>query len=92
LSHRGRAVQPGRAADAAGAACGLGAIHPAIRYGLSQHRNPQPSVICGDSAFLALQGSTARALPGSCLVRRPSTLHTPASGAADAWRSAAILP
>ena len=29
-----QAVQPGRAADAAGAAHGLGAIHPAKRYGL----------------------------------------------------------
>jgi len=28
------APEPGRAADAAGASGGLGAIHPAIRYGL----------------------------------------------------------
>jgi len=28
------APEPGRAADAAGAAPGLGAIHPAMRYGL----------------------------------------------------------
>jgi len=54
-----------------------------------QLRNAQPSVVRGDSQLPALQRSAARTLPGSCLVRRSSTLHTPASGAADARRSAA---
>jgi len=51
-----------------------------------QHDIPQPSAASGSLTRLMLQGSAARALPGSCLVRRSSTLHTPASGAADARR------
>jgi len=75
--------------DAAGAARGLGAIHPAKRSGLSQRVIPQPSVDSRDPLPSALQPSAARALPGSCLLLPSSTLHTPASGAADARRSAA---
>ena len=47
--------------------------------------NPQPSGASCDPAFSALQWSAARALPGSYLLPPPSTLPTPASGAADAW-------
>jgi len=45
--------------------------------------NPQPSAVSGDPALLAIYRSAARALPGICLVPASSTLHTPASGAAD---------
>jgi len=48
--------------------------------------NPQPPVIPGSPRILALQWSAARTLPGSCLVPPSSTLHTLASGAADARR------
>jgi len=51
-------------------------------------RNAQPSDAAGVPAFHALQGSAARTWPGSCLLPWSSTLHTPASGAADARRSA----
>jgi len=50
---------------------------------------PQPSHVRDDPTLPALQGSAARALPGSCLSPTSSTLHPPASGAADARRSAA---
>jgi len=55
------------------------------------HNNPQPSVVSGDLTLLAIYRSAARALPGSCLLPLSSTPHTPASGAADSWRSAAAL-
>jgi len=45
---------------------------------------PQPPTVAGNATFLALQESAARALPGTCLSPLSSTLHTPASGAADA--------
>jgi len=48
-----------------------------------QHDNPQPSGARDIPMLLALQGSAARALPSSCLFSLSSTLHTPASGAAD---------
>jgi len=54
-----------------------------------QHDNPQPSAVPGNPALLVPHRSAARALPGNCLVRRSSTLQTPASGAADARRCAA---
>jgi len=54
-----------------------------------QPDNAQPPGASGDPASLALQGSAARALPGTCLSPASSTLHTPASGAADARRWAA---
>jgi len=38
-------AEPGCAADAAGAACGLGAIYPAIRYGLLTTKHP-PTFRC----------------------------------------------
>jgi len=47
--------------------------------------HPQPPSARANPTLLTLQGSAARALPGSCLVPPSSTLHTPASGAADAW-------
>jgi len=34
------APEPRRAADTAGAVCGLGAIHPAMRYGLLTTKQP----------------------------------------------------
>jgi len=80
------AVQPGRAADTAGAVRGLGAIYPPHCYGLPQRDNPQPSDDTGNPASLALHGSAPRSVPGSCLSPMSSTLHTPASGAADARR------
>jgi len=52
-----------------------------------QRGNPQPPAVRGEPTFLALQRSAARILPGSCLCPTSSTLHTPASGAADARRS-----
>jgi len=48
-----------------------------------QRDHPQPSDVAGSPAFLALQGSAARALPGSYLVPASYSLPTPASGAAD---------
>jgi len=45
--------------------------------------NPQPSVRRANPMLYALHGSAARALPGTCLLPASSTLHTPASGAAD---------
>jgi len=78
-------AQARRAADAAGAAPGLGAIHPAKRAGLLATSQPatfsdcgQPKT-CGDPAV----GRTRIAwyLPLSA----SSTLQTPASGAADRY-------
>jgi len=54
--------------------------------------NAQPSGAHANPTLLVLHGSAARALPGSCLVPLSSTLHTPASGAADSWRWAARSP
>jgi len=51
-----------------------------------QHHNAQPSAASCEPALLALQRSAARTLPGTCLCPTSSTLHTPASGAADARR------
>jgi len=48
-----------------------------------QHDHPQPSGARDLPMHLSLHGSAARALPGSCLLPWSSTLHTPASGAAD---------
>jgi len=45
--------------------------------------NPQPSGERANPMLLPLHRSAARALPGSCLFPASSTLHTPASGAAD---------
>ena len=56
-----------------------------------QHDNPQPPHASGVPIRPALQESAARALPGTCLLPPSSTVHTPASGAADARRSAAAL-
>jgi len=47
--------------------------------------NPQPPGARAIPMLLALQGSAARALPGSRLVPTSSTLQTAASGAADAY-------
>jgi len=47
--------------------------------------NAQPSGGRTTPPLLALQRSAARALPGTCLVPWSSTLHTPASGAADSY-------
>jgi len=54
--------------------------------------NAQPSDYRTKPQLLAIYGSAARALPGSCLLPASSTLHTPASGAADARRWAARSP
>jgi len=78
-----RAPEPRCAADTAGAVRGLGAIHPAKRFGLLAARHPATFRQPWRPTTLALQGSAARALPGSCLSSSSSTLHTPASGAAD---------
>jgi len=51
-----------------------------------QHDHPQPSDHHSTPMLRALQGSAARALPGSCLCPTASTLQTPASGAANACR------
>jgi len=51
-----------------------------------QPHNTQPSGARANPTHLAIQASAARALPGSCLSSPFSTLHTPASGAADARR------
>jgi len=48
-----------------------------------QPDHAQPSADSGNLKHVALQGSAARALPSSCLLPSSSTLHTPASGAAD---------
>jgi len=53
--------------------------------------NAQPSGYRANPTRLALQGSAARALPGSCLVPASSTLQTPASGAADRCPLACFL-
>jgi len=46
-----RASEPGRAADAAGAARGLGAIYPAKRYGLlATHHPPTFNRFCHPNA------------------------------------------
>jgi len=45
--------------------------------------HPKPSGAHAAPTRIALQGSAARTLPGSCLLPASSTLHTPASGAAD---------
>jgi len=55
-----------------------------------QHDNPQPSDVMFNTSFLALHGSAARNVPGTCLSPMSSTVQTPASGAADSWRSAAV--
>jgi len=81
-----KAVQPGRAADTAGAVRGLGAIHPAKRAGLLATRRPPTSRRSWQPKSSALQRSAVRTLPGTCLSSASSTLHTPASGAADARR------
>jgi len=86
------APEPGRAADTAGAARGLGAIHPAKRYGLLATQQPATFSRCWQMRIMALQGSAIRALPGTCLVPASSTLHTPASGAADARRFGGNFP
>jgi len=52
--------------------------------------NAQPPDASKSPVVLALQRSAARTLPGNCLLPSSSTLHTPASGAADARRSAAL--
>ena len=49
-----------------------------------QHDNAQPSSVRGDPRLLPLNRSAARTLPGTCLFPLSSTLHTPASGAANA--------
>ena len=81
-------AQPGRATDTAGAVRGLGAIYPANALRPVLTRNPPTSKQPRRPEAPTLHGSAARALPGSCLVPASSTLHTPASGAADARRSA----
>jgi len=55
-----------------------------------QNDHPQPSGGRTNPQLLVLHRSAARALPGTCLLPPSSTLHTPASGAADArrWTSA----
>jgi len=62
-----RAPEPGRAADTAGAVRGLGAIHPAKRYGLLAARQPATFSRSWQPILVALQRSAARALPGTCL-------------------------
>jgi len=52
---------------------------------------PQPSDVRGTPRLLPLYRSAARALPGTCLSPASSTLHTPASGAVEAQRSAAPI-
>jgi len=47
--------------------------------------NAQPPGARAIPMLLALQGSAARALPGSSLFPLSSTLQTPASGAADSY-------
>ena len=47
--------------------------------------NPQPSDVLFSTSFLARQGSAARSVPSTCLCPTSSTLHTPASGAADRY-------
>jgi len=67
-------------------------MYPAIRSGLLTTDIPQPPRASGDSAFLMIHGTAARTLPGSYLFPSPSTVYTPASGAADARRWAARSP
>jgi len=50
------------------------------------HNIPQPSHVSSNPTLLALHRSAIRALPGTYRVPPSSTLHTPASGAADARR------
>jgi len=52
---------------------------------------PQPSGDRANPTLPAIYRSAARALPGSCLLPPSSTLHTPASGAADSCTLGAAL-
>jgi len=49
------------------------------------HDHPQPPGARAIPTLPLLYGAAARALPGTCLVPWSSTLHTPASGAADSY-------
>jgi hypothetical protein len=79
------AVQPRRAADAAGAARNLGAIHPLKRGGLRRGARSFHSPL-----------AAARALAGRGCVPPRVALSTPASGAADSsalgWHVLVLVP